>query len=551
MKTMSKSAAPVLQRKCACASRPQAAANNSKRSSILRRSAVSADAPARAPPIIDGVLSSPGAPLDPQTRAFFEPRFGRDFSGVRIHSDAAAARSAHAVNAVAYTVGSHIVFGDAGYTPGTTAGRQLLAHELTHTVQQQGGIPSPGSRITIGDAGNAFEHEADRVAAEVMSKPDLAPGPPGSPGVPGITGGAGHSIVQRQISSSGSRPLLMRQQRRGSAAGCGICLGGDARIAGGIAHVEVQSAFVAMNPDIVPERVVRTVPDNEEAPFSPELDLSYEADEDGQHVIYIGEIKPLDDDGRQADEGRRKLQDYARELSFTFDVVFRMRDAPPAGPLFFANPANPPGCPPQLLYVQMTEPGLYQYYCEPPFSQLVRDPRCRCRRPDEEPEPLPVPERVPVPARRPQRVPVPRRAPQNLPQPVPAPEPAPAPEPVPAPEPAPAPAPEPAPAPGPGGDVIPFPGRPPATPPVTAPPEEIPQAARVRHILIEVGIPAAVISALLAIIIVAIVDPEPISKIVAALVAVLGISAVAATALAVIIMRQVRSSDSGGGGPIA
>jgi hypothetical protein len=91
-----------------------------------------------APPIVREVVRSPGRPLDPATRAFFEPRFGHDFSQVRIHSDGRAAASAQAVNAVAYTVGKNVVFGAARYAPHTASGRGLLAHELAHVVQQDG-----------------------------------------------------------------------------------------------------------------------------------------------------------------------------------------------------------------------------------------------------------------------------------------------------------------------------------------------------------------------------------------------------------------------------
>ena len=89
-----------------------------------------------APPIADEVLRSPGEPLDPATRAFFEPRFRYDFSRVRIHSDERAAASARSLGAAAYTVGQNVVFGAARFAPRTTAGRRLLAHELTHVVQQ-------------------------------------------------------------------------------------------------------------------------------------------------------------------------------------------------------------------------------------------------------------------------------------------------------------------------------------------------------------------------------------------------------------------------------
>jgi len=90
-----------------------------------------------------------------------EPRFGRDFSGVRVHSDAAAQRSARDINAKAYAVGHNIVFGAGEFAPRTHGGRRLLAHELTHVLQQQAGCHT-GSRIS--EAGDAFEQHADAVA---------------------------------------------------------------------------------------------------------------------------------------------------------------------------------------------------------------------------------------------------------------------------------------------------------------------------------------------------------------------------------------------------
>ena len=91
------------------------------------------------PPIIDEVMRSPGQPLDQATRAFMEPRFGQDFSGVRLHTDARAAESAQVVNALAYTIGRDVVFGAGQYAPETNAGRMLMAHELTHVAQQHRG----------------------------------------------------------------------------------------------------------------------------------------------------------------------------------------------------------------------------------------------------------------------------------------------------------------------------------------------------------------------------------------------------------------------------
>jgi hypothetical protein len=89
-----------------------------------------------APPAVHEALRSSGQPLNAKTRAFFEPRFGHNFSHVRVHTDAAAAESARRINALAYTVGHDIVFGAGQYAPDTQSGRKLVAHELTHVRQQ-------------------------------------------------------------------------------------------------------------------------------------------------------------------------------------------------------------------------------------------------------------------------------------------------------------------------------------------------------------------------------------------------------------------------------
>ena len=93
---------------------------------------------------VAGTLRGGGRPLSDSTRSYFEPRFGHDFSPVRVHSDAAAADAAHHLRARAFTYGRHVTFGAGQYSPGTTEGRRLLAHELTHVVQQGGGAPGAG-----------------------------------------------------------------------------------------------------------------------------------------------------------------------------------------------------------------------------------------------------------------------------------------------------------------------------------------------------------------------------------------------------------------------
>jgi|GEM_PF-7042190 len=115
---------------------------------------------------VDRALASPARSLDPATRAAMEPRFGHDFSRVRIHTGGQADASARALDANAYTVGRHIVFGRGRYSPHSTEGRRLLAHELTHVVQQ--GFASGGQTRRVGAADDALEADADRAADSAL-----------------------------------------------------------------------------------------------------------------------------------------------------------------------------------------------------------------------------------------------------------------------------------------------------------------------------------------------------------------------------------------------
>jgi hypothetical protein len=122
---------------------------------------------AAAPDTVQEALRSPGEPLDAATRAFFEPRFGRDLAAVRVHFDSAAARSARDVHAAAYTVGRDVVFGAGTFAPGTEAGDRLIAHELTHVVQQGFGEAPVLQRQLIFAAGYPRPYATD--PAEVAS----------------------------------------------------------------------------------------------------------------------------------------------------------------------------------------------------------------------------------------------------------------------------------------------------------------------------------------------------------------------------------------------
>lgn len=192
--------APVLQRKCSCGGRAKAGGDceecRKKRSSLQRKAAGTAPSGASlAPPIVHDVLRQPGQPLDAGTRASIEPRFGHDFSQVRIHADARAAESARAVDARAYTVGRHVVFGE-------SPSRDLLAHELAHVVQQAGAAGSP-RRLEVARADGPGEREAERVEHAVAR---------GGRAVLRET--AGRTLQRRPIEDPIHQPLIEDFRRR-------------------------------------------------------------------------------------------------------------------------------------------------------------------------------------------------------------------------------------------------------------------------------------------------------------------------------------------------
>ncbi len=136
-------APPRVSRACAACSEEEPSTVRTKRAEGL------SPAGAEAPGAVHEVLSTSGRPLGTADRAFFEPRFGRDFSAVRVHDDDAAARSARSIGARAWTVGSRIAFAQGAFVPGEATGRRLLAHELAH-VAQQGAAPETVRRDISG-----------------------------------------------------------------------------------------------------------------------------------------------------------------------------------------------------------------------------------------------------------------------------------------------------------------------------------------------------------------------------------------------------------------
>ena len=123
---------------------------------------------------VHDVVGSPGSALDHDVRQDMEARLGHDFSDVRVHTDGAAEASAQAVNASAYTVGSHIAFQRSAYDPGSQAGRTTLAHELTHVVQQRSGpvdgTPAAGG-VSVSHPSDRFEREAAATAERAVAAP--------------------------------------------------------------------------------------------------------------------------------------------------------------------------------------------------------------------------------------------------------------------------------------------------------------------------------------------------------------------------------------------
>jgi Domain of unknown function (DUF4157) len=131
---------PQLQRVCACGGAGSSCQTDEHERERLQMKRVGSNdlSQTAVPSVVHNVLRSSGQPLDTATRAFMEPRFGHDFSQVRVHTGADANQSAEEVDADAYTVGHDIVFGADRFAPETSPGQRLLAHELTHVVQQSG-----------------------------------------------------------------------------------------------------------------------------------------------------------------------------------------------------------------------------------------------------------------------------------------------------------------------------------------------------------------------------------------------------------------------------
>src|SRR5437763_1180939 len=226
----------LLQRKCSCGGTPgptgECEACCEKKlqrySGYLPAPSIINHQPSNAsqvPPIGQEVLRSPSQPLDPTTRSFMEPRLGHDFNQVRVHANSRANESARAVRAVAYTVGRNIVFGEGEYAPATSTGQELLAHELTH-VMQQSSPDRPQLISQVSRPSDAAEVEADQIAKAVTNRAlSLGIAPSGRGLRPGLDKGsyesprivASPAMIYRQLSPLASSTLrAARMLRAGS-----------------------------------------------------------------------------------------------------------------------------------------------------------------------------------------------------------------------------------------------------------------------------------------------------------------------------------------------
>jgi hypothetical protein len=158
--------------------------------------------------------SGMGQPLDDGTRSFMESRFGEDFGEVKVHTDSAAAEASQQIQAQAFTTGRNIYFGQGRFQPQVTEGKKLLAHELTHVVQQNNVSSTPiMAKPILGSSGDVFEKEADAVANQLISGNSV-----GSDATGSVTTDT-QSLISRQNSTDSSINLIQRQDTNADGGG--------------------------------------------------------------------------------------------------------------------------------------------------------------------------------------------------------------------------------------------------------------------------------------------------------------------------------------------
>lgn len=159
-------------------------------------------------------LSAASQLLDGEPRAFMEERFGVDFSGVKIHTGTEAHLAARVLRADAFTIGNHVFFGEGQFNFGTTEGKTLLAHELTHVIQQGNAAVSLHSPGASSHAEAGLEAEADATARRIVMEP----------GRTSVTSHAAAPVRQRAVTSSAPLGFLLRGKWRRPGQGLLDCI---------------------------------------------------------------------------------------------------------------------------------------------------------------------------------------------------------------------------------------------------------------------------------------------------------------------------------------
>jgi Domain of unknown function (DUF4157) len=157
---------PVLQR---CGGHTCPPSGCDQDDGTIRRQSTGTGPAAAVPGSVIGVLRSPGSPLAPRLQTNMQNQLGHDFTQVRIHTDTAAADSARDVQARAYTVGAHVVFGAGQYRPDTNSGHHLLMHELAHVIQLRSQHWSPNQSLRISQPSDIDEVAAEHWAADTTT----------------------------------------------------------------------------------------------------------------------------------------------------------------------------------------------------------------------------------------------------------------------------------------------------------------------------------------------------------------------------------------------
>ncbi len=332
-----------LQRKCA------SCGGSHTQVSCPKCSRQTAESDSPPPASVGRTLSEPGRPLQTPLRRDMEHRFGHDFSSVRVHTSANAEQSTRDVAAQAYTVGSHVVFGAGRFRPDQADGRRLLAHELTHVVQQ-GRSPRGVLRYAPqAEQHSPAEREADRNAA-LVDRP-------------------GRLAVNVRL---GGSPSLRRKP--GAPGGCGVCQ--PPWLAGIYAHALIGKSFIASG-GLSEMRIV--TPGGGKG-TSGRLDLALI--NESKRILYTGEVKPRSASGvatGMSDQvWYRTLIAAHPHWGTYFHHNLTGKHWTPTPDVMLAK-GKPTTCQ-QTLTVTPAAHGLFLYECTPHATTIEARPDCACKK---------------------------------------------------------------------------------------------------------------------------------------------------------------------------